>query len=150
MKTPILSLVAALLLGVIQVDAQCTQKVAECNDVLAGFERLEGKYYRSELFPYEFARLKLTFYHDKVYRLAPCGQSKAGSPLIFNLYDKAGILVFSSKDDPKPHYDFACGVTGYFTLVAGYEQGGGCAAILFGQLDHEKAAARPDITPRKF
>lgn len=122
------------------IQGQCDKRVAECKTLIGPFEWHNKSYHRSELFPLESTRMNVTLHFDKVYRIIPCGVADNGDRLSFQVYDKSGVPVFhSNKSEPHAFYDFAVGVSGRYTIVSKFESGAGCAAILIGTLDKEKA-----------
>lgn len=138
LRLPIL-LFAVLLLASAPVAAQqCDEAADSCSALLFPFSS-DGQYYRAQLFPGETARLKITFYEGIVYRLVPCGVSRAGDPLIITLYDRQGNKLFTNEGRTgESAFDFAFGATSDYTVVARFKKGAGCAAILVGFQDAEE------------
>ncbi len=139
-------LLAALLLPRFAA-AQCDAALPACQPALAPFQSVGPRYFRAELFPTGNAKLRYSFDFDHLYRIVPCGTSDRNGRLVFNLYDPAGVLVFSSpSSSSRASYDFDFGTSGQYTLVVGFDQGGGCAALLLGALPKdspEAASLRP-------
>jgi hypothetical protein len=137
-------LIACLNFGTIY--GQCDKRVAECKSLIGPFEWQSKSYHRSELFPLESTRMNVTLHFDKVYRFIPCGVADNGDRLSFQIYDKSGVPVFhSNKTEPHAFYDFAVGVSGRYTIVSKFESGAGCAALLLGTLDKDKAQSTPGL-----
>lgn len=120
--------------------SQCAKVTDNCIQFIKPYQS-EGQYYRAQLFPEEEAKLKVTFFSRMAYRIVPCGKSSTNSPLIFTIFDKNGVFIYTNKDEPnKTHYDFTFGATGPYQIRARYESGEGCAALLVGYLEEDKAA----------
>lgn len=135
------------LCAVCEAKAQCESAAETCTGSLAPFQPVSGAYFRAELFPFASAKLRIQFEFDRVYRIVPCGTSDRNARLVFNLYDRAGVLVYSSSSSPdRSVFEFDFGVSGQYTIVAGFEQGGGCAALLIGST--AKDAAPADVAQR--
>jgi hypothetical protein len=142
-----LGLVCGLFLRPGTAAAQCEPSIPACQANLAPFQSVGHRYFRAEIFPNGNAKLRYQFEFDRIYRIVPCGTSDRNGRLAFNVYDRTGVLVFSSTTAPeRTSYDFDFGTSGQYTFVVGFEQGGGCAALLIGTLPKdspEAATLRP-------
>ncbi|MCS6904136.1 MAG: hypothetical protein RML72_04960 [Bacteroidia bacterium] len=112
----------------------------DCSHLIPPFNSDGNFYYRAQLFPNEQAKLKYTFLTGITYRIIPCGRSDKNEPLSINIFDKAGLRVFTSKDvtTNNGYYDIEFGIAGQYTIAASFESGSGCASIIVAYLSNDK------------
>lgn len=120
-------------LFVFSLFGQCLKISEDCEYRLFPFEH-QGQYYRAELFEGESAKLKLMLYSGSAYRIVPCSDGEKSA--VFELYDPAGVLLFSNKDfAEEPYWDLEIGATGQYTIVGRRRKGDGCLVILVGRMN---------------
>jgi len=142
----LLTLVASLLPVLPAGSETCDKFALGCEPDLFPYT-YDGQYYKSELFPGEKAKMKFTFYSGMVYRLVPCGGAKTGEGLIVELYDGNGVRVFTNeKMRDEPFWDFEFGATQTYQLIIRYDKSEGCAAMLVGYLEQDKAKASAGVS----
>jgi hypothetical protein len=125
------------------VKGQCEKNMQDCSHLIEPFNSDGNFYYRAQLFPNEQAKLRYSFLTNMTYRVIPCGKSDKNEDLSINIFDKAGVRVFTSKELPNNngYYDIEFGVAGQYTIAASFESGSGCASIIVAYLPSEKAKA---------
>jgi len=119
--------------------AQCSGTGEKCIGRLNPFQN-EGQYFRAKLADGEEVKIKATFFTGMAYRLVPCNLTETNEAILFTIFDRKGTFVFTNKEQPnKSYYDFTFGATGPYTIALKLEKGAGCAALLVGYLEEERA-----------
>jgi len=120
--------------------AQCIEVSEDCEYKLFPFAH-RGHYYRAELFEGESAKLKIMLYSGFAYRIVPCSDKEHSA--IFELYDPAGVLLFSNREFAEvPYWDLEIGASGNYTIVGRRRKGDGCLVILIGKMDRNEYEQR--------
>lgn len=147
-QTLFAALVVAALLAPVAGRAQCDLTAEDCILALFPFKD-DGQFYRAELFPGESARVRITFYSGMVYRLAPCAQGR-NNRLIMTVRDLRGNVLFTNEGkSAQDYWDFAFAATATYNISVRFENRNakGCAALLVGYLEADRAQAVLDYPP---
>lgn len=133
------SLILILFLIRGEARAQCSGGTEKCIGRLNPFQN-EGQYFRAKLAEGEEVKIKATFFTGMAYRLVPCNLTETNEVLLFTIFDRKGTFIYTNKEEPnKPHYDFTFGATGPYTIALKLQKGAGCATLLVGYLEEERA-----------
>lgn len=124
----------------VNAEAQCKSFTKKhCLSELAGYAS-NGQYNGAVMFEGEAASLVQTFYSGKDYRLFVCSHDAISDSLFFEVRDYKKNLLFSSKGEEAPMFDFSVESTQqlYLTIIvpdmgtANELKKNGCVSILVG------------------
>ena len=138
MKKISLLFILLFTLSFTKVNAQCGQVVSQCKTFIKGFS-FDGNFYRAQLFPGEYARIKMILYSGMVYRIVGCSSAENGTD--FELYDPAGVKLIKAKNAKQKYWDVVVGATGKYSVIARQTGGEGCVALMVSYMsieDYEK------------